>query len=81
MGYRTVVIFDNDNLHLIKDDPNFPTRLFEAIMKQNCFNSPCEVGGSANGMTAGIATVVHCSHADTKVSLRLIDFNAHTIPE
>lgn len=81
MGYRTVVIFDNDNLNLIKGDPNFQTRLFEAIMKHSIVNRSCEVGGSANGMTADIAYVVHCSHADTKVSLRLIDFNAHTILE
>ena len=77
MGYRTIVIFNNDRLDEIKRDPNFAEKLYAAILKQNCYRSPVGIETER----ACVGDVVHCSHADTKVSLRVIDFNAYEIEE
>lgn len=77
MGYRTVVIFNNDHLDQIKGDPDFAQKLYAAILKQNCYRGSVGI----ETKKACVGDVVHCSHADQMVSLRIIDFSAHEIEE
>lgn len=79
MSKRTVVIFDNENAHLIEDSEGFCQNLNELIQRAN-FNPEC-LPMSLKLKGKIVCTVAHCSDASSKVSLRLIDFNAHTIPE
>lgn len=81
MGYRTVVIFNNDHLDQIKDDPDFAKKLYDAILKQNCYNTPVEIATRSKRIRASVGDVVHCSHVNRNVSLRIIDFSAHEILE
>ena len=79
MSKRTVVIFDNENAHLIEDAVNFCENLNELIQRAN-FN-PESLPKSLKLKGKTVCTVAHCSESSSKVSLRLIDFNAHTILE
>lgn len=81
MGYRTVVIFNNDHLDQIKNDPDFAEKLYDAILKQNCYRTPIGINTKSKRISACAGEVVHCSHADQMVSLRIIDFSAHEILE
>lgn len=79
MSKRTVVIFDNENAHLIESAENFCENLNELIQRAN-FTSEC-LPMTMRLKGKKVCTVAHCSESSSKVSLRLIDFNAHTIPE
>jgi hypothetical protein len=62
MGYNTTVIFMNDALTCIKDDPNFGRRLYDAIQGCGCHvEKPVDV--SSLGF-ANAATVIDIHHAD-----------------
>jgi hypothetical protein len=79
MGKRTVVVFDNENAHLIEDAVNFCENLNEAIQRANFASDCLPIQLRLKGKT--VCTVAHCSESSSKVSLRVIDFNAHTIQE
>ena len=77
MGLRTVVIFNNDHLDEIKNDPEFAKKLYDAIMKQNNTQATAVVETDH----ATVATISHCSHSLRNISLRVIGFKAHEIYE
>lgn len=81
MGYRTVVIFNNDHLDQIKNDPDFAQKLYDAILKQNCYRKPAEINTKSDRIRTCVGDVVHCSHVSKMVSLRIINFEAHEILE
>ena len=81
MSSRTVVIINNDWYGLVATDPNFGLNLREAIIKYGTRKEPVPVKCSPEFGDHVIANVVHYSHVNQMVSLRLIDFNAHEILE
>jgi len=75
MGYKTIVVFDNDHLDLMKTDPEqIAQELYTAILKATRGEQAVKVRGKH--YTATVATVVHTCHADENPILKFFDFSA-----
>jgi hypothetical protein len=57
MGDRAVVLFDVDNLHQLKEDPNIGNRIYNAINQMQHDSQPINIGS--------VGLVVEKCHMDT----------------
>ena len=74
MGHKSVVIFDHDNLHRMKQDPvEFVRRLEMAILSHR------RTGGDVSMNGATFANVVWSGHTDLTPVLRIQDFRAENV--
>jgi len=76
MGNRTVVIFENDGIALIKEDKKFAENLYKAILENNLTNDPQKVIGHGKNYITTVCKVVHNSHKDCPMVLKLIGSSA-----
>jgi hypothetical protein len=69
MGYNTTVLVLNDALGLIRDDPEFGRKLYEAILGDRF---PADVS-ARNGrqVHTNAATVIETHHADYEVLVKI----------
>lgn len=74
MGHKSVVIFDHDSLHQLKEDPaEFVRRLELAILGHRQHGGSVSIGG------ATVANVVWSGHADLSPVLEIVDFQAKNV--
>jgi hypothetical protein len=68
MGYRTIVIFDNDRLHDWSNDPELGNKIATAMNHVNTLKADFHGG-----------VVVECTHADTKTLAVVDSFEFHPV--
>ena len=74
MGHKSVVIFDHDNLHQMKQDPaEFVRRLEIAILAHRRTGGSVSIGGCT------VANAVWSGHTDLIPVLRIKDFTAENV--
>lgn len=73
MGFNTTVVFINDALDVLKDDPDFGTKLYTAIMKRLVHNKQIDVKGkTASGTTFfPVCTVIETHNANMDVYVKV----------
>lgn len=73
MGFNTTVVVMNDALDMIRDDPEWGRRLYNAILKVQ-FGKPVDVPAhstNGRGVYCNAATVIESHHADHFVTVRV----------
>jgi hypothetical protein len=71
MGWNTTVVVINDALDMIRDDPEFGRRLYDAVLKVQR-GKPVDVAAhSKRGIHCNAATVIETHHADHDVLVKV----------
>jgi hypothetical protein len=76
MGYKTVVVFDNDHLDLMKKNPEeFVKSLLQGILHKSMTTDDVKVHSSGTN----VATVVWGGHVSRTPVLKFEDFSAEDV--
>ncbi len=80
MGYDTTVIFNNDALEVLLDDPKFANNLYNAILKRSLVCDSVYVSGKSGNITFNtVATVVETHDGNLSTMIDIVNSNGDTI--